>query len=86
MLGELGLASLLGEDPVEGRGPQRAWDGDAFVTVRGEDGTCTHAAVEARTPAGRDELLRALRRWAREQADAEVSAVADRGLRLRSCS
>lgn len=86
VLGELGLASLLGEDPLEGSGPQRAWDGDGYVTVRSGAGTCTHAAVQAGTRPGRDELLRALRRWAGDQADAEVGAVGDRGLRLRSCT
>ena len=85
VLGELGLASLLDVDPLED-GPQAAWAGDRFVTVREGGATCTYDDVLTRDAAGRARLLTALDRWAGRQHDAQVRARGRRGLRLRSCT
>ena len=85
MLGELGLASLLEQDLLDPHGPQRAGDGDAYVTVQDGDRTCTsvRVRVDAR---GRDVLVDALRAWADAQQDAEVDGRDRAGLVLRSCT
>lgn len=86
VLGELGLASLLEEDPLDEYGLQRAWDGDAYVTVVDGRRTCTSVRLRAQDRWGRDLLLQALRRWARAQPGAEVGVEGGSGLLLRSCT
>lgn len=86
VLGELGLASLLEQDPLDPYAPQRAWDGDAYVTVEQGAHTCTSVRLRAADPQGRRVLLHELRAWADAQQDADVDAEGPAGLLLRSCA
>ena len=81
VLGEQGLALLLGVDPTRD-GPQVGWGGDRYVTVEDGDRSCTSATIVMDTPRDRDELLAALP----EAGYDDVRATGDRDLALRSCS
>lgn len=80
VLGEQGLALMLGVDPRED-GPQVGWAGDRYVTAEEGDGYCTRATVVMDTPGDRDELVDALR----EVGYDDVQPVGERDLALRSC-
>ena len=83
VLGELGLASLVGHDPLDPYGPQRAWDGDAYVTVRDGGRVCTVVRVRADGVLGRNGLVDALREG---PGSPEVSRSGRSGLVVRSCT
>ena len=81
VLGERGLALILGVDPLEEDGPQVGWDGDSYATyVDGSDDVCTAATVEMADPPRRDRLVAALRA-AGVQAEPRGAAA----LELESC-
>jgi hypothetical protein len=81
VLGEQGLALLLGVDPTQD-GAQVGWGGDRYVTAVEGDRSCTTAAVVMDTPRDRDELLAALPPAGYD----DVRPTGDRELTLRSCS
>jgi hypothetical protein len=81
VLGERGLALVLGLDPLEG-GPQVGWEGDSYATYERPDGRlCTVASVVMASGPARNRLVQALQ-------EVGVSATADgaAGLRLSSCA
>jgi len=81
VLGERGLALLLGLDPLEG-GPQEGWEGDSYRTNRRPDGqVCTAARVVMSSGPVRDRLLDAL-----QQVQLMVTAEGTVRLRLSSCA
>lgn len=81
VLGERGLALVLGLDPLAG-GPQVGWDGDSYATYDEPDGRlCTVATVAMATPAARDALVEALR-----DVGAEAEPRAGTLLELASCA
>ena len=84
VLGELGLAHLLGRDATRG-GPQAGWAGDRYTTVQEPLGPCTYDDVVTRTPAEQRSLLVALQGWVEGRDDASVTPTGPTGLRLRSC-
>jgi hypothetical protein len=81
VLGERGLALVLGVDPLEPDGPQVGWDGDSYATFDTGDGLCTVATVQMDTPAARDRLLEAL-----ELAGVLAEATSASTLQLESCA
>lgn len=81
VLGERGLALLLGVDPLEPDGAQVGWEGDSYATWESPDGErCTAADVLMADPAGRDRLVAALRERGVQADPTGASA-----LRLRAC-
>lgn len=85
VLGELGLASLLEEDPLDAGGLHGSWDGDAYVTASDGGRTCTSVRLQATDRRARDRLLRALRDGAGGGPGGRVGAEGRAGLLLRSC-
>lgn len=79
VLGELGLAQLLGLDATDG-GPQVGWEGDRYATFDDGDTTCTLATVVMDAAAARDALVDALREVG---YDAEPTGAAS--LELAAC-
>jgi hypothetical protein len=85
VLGVLGLALLLGGDPLQA-GPERGWNGDRYVTAETDGGlTCTEARIAADDPGSGQELLAALRTWADRTDGAAVEPLDDGLLRLTAC-
>lgn len=79
VLGELGLAQLLGVDARDG-GPQQGWEGDTYATYEDGGRTCVLATVVMADGDRRDSLLEALR----DRYDAEP--VGPASLELSACS
>ena len=81
VLGERGLALLLGVDPLEPGGAQVGWEGDSYATHEAPDGErCTSADVLMVDAAARDRLVAALR-----ERGVETDPTGATGLRLRAC-
>ena len=81
VLGERGLALVLGRDPLEPDGPQVGCEGDTYATYEQGDELCTVAAVEMATAADRDELVEALL-----SVGVRAEARGGAGLELTSCA
>ena len=80
VLGELGLAMMLRNDPREG-GAQVGWEGDAYVTYESGEQVCTLANILMADPATRDRLVAALR-----ERKTYATARGDAGLLVKSCT
>ncbi len=85
VLGVLGLALLLGTDPLQ-PGVERGWDGDRYVTTEQDGATCTVADIATDDPSSGAALRAELERWAAAEDDAFVVDGPDGTLRLRSCA
>jgi hypothetical protein len=86
VLGELGLAIVLGEggtDEVDSAAV-RGWGGDYYVTYRDGGETCFRGDVVMETTRDREELYEALdKKWVDNEA--LIERTDDRGLRLERC-
>lgn len=80
VLGELGLALLLGNDPLEPGGAQESWRADRYGTYQTRDRTCTVADVET-DAAGRAGLVQAL-----SEADVPARPLGETRVRLQRCA
>lgn len=81
VLGERGLALLLGVDPLEPGGAQVGWEGDSYATHESPDGErCTTADVLMVDAPVRDRLVAALR-----ERELEADPTGASALRLRAC-
>ncbi len=80
VLGELGLAMMLRNDPMKG-GAQVGWEGDAYVTYESGEQVCTLANVLMSNAATRDGLVAALRK-----RQTYATPRGDTGLLLKSCA
>lgn len=81
VLGEVGLALLLGNDPLEPGGAQVGWEGDRYHTFDDDGELCTYADVLMADRAARDRLVVEL-----QEAGTEAAPHDEAGLRLTSCS
>lgn len=79
VLGELGLAQLLGLDARED-GPHVGWEGDRYATFEDGGRTCTVAEVVMADGGRRDDLVDALR-----ELDHEAGPTGPASLRLTAC-
>jgi hypothetical protein len=86
VLGQLGLALLLGVDPLEPDGPADGWGGDRYVTTELDGATCTTADVIGDSPAQQAQLRAAFLEWAASQPDAQVNDGPAGAFRLKACS
>ena len=81
VLGELGLALLLRNDPLEPGGAQVGWESDRYATVERGSRLCTVARVVMADPAARDRLVAEL-----AAAGTRARALGEAALSLEACA
>lgn len=86
VLGELGLALVLGVDPTEPGGPQDGWGGDSYSTRELGGRTCTVLDVQVDSRQDGEDLRPALDEWAADHPDADVADGPDGLLRVNACA